>query len=83
MNSNEEVPTAPVTGWTVAPISAMGAVVIQFNYLVHATQGIEEANKSPLFLLALAQCRELQEKLKTLVEYLDTGPPPGIGMPKH
>jgi hypothetical protein len=80
---SDEVPLAPMTGWEVAPISAHEAIVLRLSYLTHQTQRLDEAHKSPRFVMSALQCQQLIEALQSKLEVLKSGPPSGSGLPKH
>lgn len=81
--NNEEIPLAPVARWGIAPIATYGAVMLQLQYLTHATQQPEEAHRTPNLLLPADQCRELIQALERTLQRLESGPPQGTGLPKH
>lgn len=78
-----EIPLSPVAGWELGTIAAYGAVMLRIDYLTHATQTAEEAQKSPTFVIHTAQARELAQRILVACEKLESGPPPGTGAAKH
>jgi hypothetical protein len=83
MNEREDIQTSPVTGWTVAPVSAMHAVMLRLDYLTHATQPLDQAHHSPQYILNAAQARQLAEALQRQAALSEIGGPQGTGLPKH
>ena len=79
----EEIALSPVAGWEIGAIPAYGALMLRLDYLTHATQQPDEAQKSPTFLIHTAQARELAQRILAACEKLESGPPPGTGLPKH
>lgn len=78
-----QVPLAPISGFSTAPISAYGAVMLRFQYLTHPTQALEEAHTSPSYVLLAAQARELIQQIERALARLESGPPQGTGLPRH
>jgi len=79
----EDTALSPVSGWTVAPISAYGAVMLRLDYLTHATQTAEESQQSPNYVLHSPQARELALKILAMCDRLESGELQGAGLPKH
>ncbi|MFC7408732.1 hypothetical protein [Hydrogenophaga atypica] len=79
----QDIPLAPIAGWTTGPIPAYGAVILRLDYLLHPTQQPSEALQTPHFVLTAAQALELSEALKKHAAALKDGPPEGTGLPKH
>ena len=82
MNSSEEIPLAPVTGWQIAPISAYQAVMLRLDFLTHAMQQPDEAQQTPHLALTAEQALELSEALKKHAALAMQGTL-GAGLPKH
>lgn len=80
---NEQIPLAPIAGWDVAHIAALGAVMLRIHYLTHSTQQPTEAQQTPHLVMNAAQAQELSEALKRSLEALQAGPPQGTGVQKH
>lgn len=79
----QEIPTAPVTGWDAGTIPAYGAVMLCLHYLTHPSQQLQDAHRSPQFVLTASQARELAAALQKKAEQLDAGSTQGSGLPKH
>ena len=78
-----EIPTCPVAGWQIGPVSALQAVMVRLDYLTHATQAAQEANQSPQYVLTDAQARELADALRKHAALSESGGPQGAGFPQH
>lgn len=83
MNSNDELQLAPIAGWEIKSIAAFGALILRLDYLTHATQKPDEPHQTPNFVMNTAQARELAQRILAGCEKLESGPPPGTGLPKH
>ena len=79
----QNIALAPVAGWDIGPIPALGAVTLRLGYLTHATQQPEQAQQTPRLVMTAAQCLELIEALKRAAEVLRSGPAEGSGLPQH
>lgn len=79
----EEIALTPVAGWEIGTVPAYGALMLRLDYLTHATQSPDQAHKSPTFVIQTAQARELAQRILVACEKLESGPPPGTGLPKH
>lgn len=82
MEANE-TPTAPVAGWTIAPVSALHAVMLRLDCLMSPMQGHEDAHTSRTYILTAPQAQELAEALQKHAALAQSGGPQGAGMPKH
>ena len=78
---NEE--TAPVAGWEIRAVPAYGALMLRLDYLTHAMQAPSESHRSPNYLIHAAQARELAQRILAACDKLESGPPPGTGLPTH
>jgi hypothetical protein len=79
----DDIPLAPIAGWSCSLIPSMGAVMLRLSYLTHPLQKVEEANESPHFVLTPKQAQELSELLQRSLQALARGPAEGSGLPKH
>lgn len=79
----EPIATAPVAGWTIAPVSAYRAVMLGLDYLSHAGQAHDQAHQSPQYILTVPQALELAAALTKHAALASSGGPEGAGLPKH
>lgn len=82
-HSDEELPLAPITGWEIKSIPALGALIVRLDYVTNAMQPSDEAHQTPHFVLNPVQARELAQRILARCDQLESGPPPGTGLPKH
>lgn len=76
MPNEEPIPLSPVSGYTIRTIPAYDTLVLQFNYLSHAMQALEEAHESPNFSLTRAQTIELRDALTRAIDKTTQSPIP-------
>lgn len=62
--NDEQIGLAPLVGWQLAPVAGLHAVMLRLDFLTHATQGLEEPQQTPRFVLTAAVALELSEALK-------------------
>jgi hypothetical protein len=80
---NDDIVTAPATGWEIRGVADLSAAMVTIQYLSSPMQRAEESHSSPNFLFHTAQLRDLAQALLRAADNLDSGPAPkGIG-PKH
>ncbi len=79
----DEVALAPIAGWTLVPLSSVGAVMLHVDYLVHSMQSIDDALQTPRLVMTSLQALELSDALRKHAQFLDSGPPEGFGLTKH
>ena len=78
-----DIPLNPVAGWTVSQVKAYDAMFLRFDFLTNQLQPISEANRSPNFLLTLAQAEELAMVLTRAVQKLRTDAFQAAPGPRH
>lgn len=81
--TQEETGLAPITGWDIRTVPAYGVIIFHLDFLTHATQTVEQAQKTPTFVLNPPQARELARRIIEGCDQLESGPPQGTGLPKH
>lgn len=78
-----EVPLLPISKAEIGPVLAMGIVIVQFEFLTHASQSPEQANEGPRYALTLDQARFVAEQILRSIATLESaGTPTGPG-PRH
>ena len=83
MENDNDVVLSPVCGMTTAPILEYGFVMLRLNYLTHPLQTPDQAHASPNFVFQADLARELVSQIERALARLQSGPPPGAGLPKH
>lgn len=83
MKKQEDLALCPVTHHSVAPIAALGAVVMRLDFLSHPMQDSAQAHPGRNYLLTPAEARTLAQKILAVCAELESGAPPtGLG-PQH
>jgi hypothetical protein len=79
----DEVALAPIAGWTLVPLSSVGAVMLHVDYLLHPMQSVDDALQTPRLVMTGPQALELSDALRRHAHLLDSGLPLGTGLTKH
>lgn len=83
MNESNDLALCPVVGGAVAPIAAVGGVVIRLDFLTHAMQAPSEAHRGRNYLLTSTEARKLAAQIVAACEELESGAPPTGTGPRH
>lgn len=76
MPTDDSIPLSPVSGYTLRTIPAYDTLALQFDYLSHALQTLDEAHRSPNFALTRSQAMELRDALSRAIEKTQQAPIP-------
>lgn len=79
----DDIATMPVTAWELKSVPAMGALMIQLSYLSHSMQSLQDAHRSPHYVLTLAQARELAQRTLAMCERAESSTPPSSPDQRH
>lgn len=82
MNENEPA-IFPVTDITTGSVLHEGLMLIQFGFLAHQMQGLEQAQQGRTYALTVPQCRHLAQKISALLPTLENAAPPDSGGLRH
>lgn len=79
----EQIPLLPVTGWKIAGIRDLKAIMLTLDYLTHAMQPDEQSHQSGNYVFHTAQARELAQRILVQCDLVDTGATQGTHQTKH
>ncbi len=80
---DEEIPLYPVAATTIGPVPRLGLVVMRPDFLTHAMQTPEQAQRGRTYALSPAIARYVAEQLLSAVAKLESAAPPDGGGPTH
>jgi len=81
--NQDEVALAPIAGWTMVPLSSVGAVMLHVDYVLHPMQSVDDALQTPRLVMTGLQALELSDALRRHAALLESGAPLGFGLTKH
>lgn len=69
----EDLPTFPVTGWEIHLLSAINSLILNIDYLPHASAKREDAIADKNLLISIALAEELASALSRAVQKARSG----------